>query len=194
MAKISTYPVASPPSLSSMLIGTDVEDNSFTKNFTVGDILDLVDFSTIYCVGKFGSVDPQVQPLPSNPAPVSFPNEIIIGKGVERVSPNAVSVDTAGVFMITLTARVVHQGGAGGDAVLNFWTQKNSVNVPLSRQTFTIPNNHTQEIVYNFLIEMNANEFISIYFETTNVNAILSGSTVDPAAPSVLLNVYKVGV
>jgi hypothetical protein len=193
MAKISTYPQVAPPALSDMLIGTDSQDNSATKNFTVGDILGLVDFSTLYCLGKFGSTDLQSTGAVLDPTPVNFPNEIIIGKGVERVSPNAVSVDAPGVFMITLTARVVH-GSGGGDAVVNFWTQKNSVDIPLSRQTFTIPNSHTQGIVYNFLIEMNANDFISVYWDTTNINATLSGSTGNPTAPSVLLNVYKVGV
>ena len=192
MAKIITYPTATPY-LSSMLIGSDIDDDGNTSNFTIGDILGLVDFSTIYCVGKFGNPDPQVASIISTSVPVFFPNEIITGKGVERLSPQAVSVNTSGVFMITLTAKVVHSPG-GGDAVVNFWTQKNSVDIPLSRQTFTIPNNHTQEIVYNFLIEMNANEFISLRWETTNINAILSGSTGNPTAPSVLLNVYKVGV
>jgi hypothetical protein len=58
MAKISTYPVASPPSLSSMLIGTDVVDNSFTKNFTISDILGLIDLSAyVPYTGATSSVD-----------------------------------------------------------------------------------------------------------------------------------------
>jgi hypothetical protein len=39
MAKISTYPGPSSPSISDMLIGTDVNDMNATKNFTIGDIL-----------------------------------------------------------------------------------------------------------------------------------------------------------
>ena len=39
MAKISTYPGPSSPSLSDMLIGTDVNDMNATKNFTIGDII-----------------------------------------------------------------------------------------------------------------------------------------------------------
>jgi len=42
MAKISTYPSDSNVTLSDKLIGTDVENNNATKNFTVGDLLDLI--------------------------------------------------------------------------------------------------------------------------------------------------------
>jgi len=46
MAKISTYPGPSSPSLSDMLIGTDVNDMNATKNFTIGDILSVSGSST----------------------------------------------------------------------------------------------------------------------------------------------------
>lgn len=42
MAKISTYPIVSVPDFSDLLIGTDVENLNETKNFTIGDIADLI--------------------------------------------------------------------------------------------------------------------------------------------------------
>jgi predicted heme/steroid binding protein len=42
MAKISTYPIISTPTLNDLLIGTDVEDLNITKNFTIGDIASLI--------------------------------------------------------------------------------------------------------------------------------------------------------
>lgn len=42
MAKISTYPNVSTPTLSDMLIGTEVADNNATKNFSISDILGLI--------------------------------------------------------------------------------------------------------------------------------------------------------
>ena len=47
MAKISTYPTASPVSLSDMVIGTDVNSSNATKNFEVGDVLALANDPTI---------------------------------------------------------------------------------------------------------------------------------------------------
>lgn len=46
MARISTYPGPSSPSLSDMLIGTDVNDMNATKNFTIGDIVSVPGSST----------------------------------------------------------------------------------------------------------------------------------------------------
>ena len=58
MAKISTYPGPSSPSLSDMLIGTDVNDMNMTKNFTILDILS-VSGSTAYVpyIGATNNVD-----------------------------------------------------------------------------------------------------------------------------------------
>jgi hypothetical protein len=42
MARISTYPIISEPTLNDLLIGTDVEDLNITKNFTIGDIASLI--------------------------------------------------------------------------------------------------------------------------------------------------------
>jgi len=41
MAKISTYAIDGTPSLNDKVIGTDVNDNNITKNYTISDILSL---------------------------------------------------------------------------------------------------------------------------------------------------------
>ena len=46
MARISTYPSPSSPSLSDKLIGTDVNDMLMTKNFTISDIISVAGSST----------------------------------------------------------------------------------------------------------------------------------------------------
>lgn len=58
MAKISTYPGPSSPSLSDMLIGTDINDMNATKNFTIGDILSVTGSGTyVPYVGAITNVD-----------------------------------------------------------------------------------------------------------------------------------------
>jgi predicted heme/steroid binding protein len=42
MARISTYPLISVPTFNDLLIGTDVENLNETKNFSIGDITDLI--------------------------------------------------------------------------------------------------------------------------------------------------------
>jgi hypothetical protein len=48
MAKISTYPPVGTPTLSDMLIGTEVADDNATVNFTIGDILGLIGSLGLY--------------------------------------------------------------------------------------------------------------------------------------------------
>lgn len=58
MAKISTYPGASGPQLSDKLIGTDTANNDATKNFTIAQILGLIDFSAyVPYTGATGDVN-----------------------------------------------------------------------------------------------------------------------------------------
>lgn len=58
MAKISTYPGPSSPSLSDKLIGTDLNDMLMTKNFTISDIISVAGSSTyVPYTGAITNVD-----------------------------------------------------------------------------------------------------------------------------------------
>jgi hypothetical protein len=59
MAKISTYPNVGTPTLSDMLIGTEVTDNNATKNFAISDILGLIGSLGLYVpyTGATANVD-----------------------------------------------------------------------------------------------------------------------------------------
>ena len=77
MAKISTYPGPSSPSLSDMLIGTDLNDMLMTKNFTISDVLSLANLSTyVPYTGATGDVDLGVNGLISTRLTVSNNAEI----------------------------------------------------------------------------------------------------------------------
>lgn len=77
MAKISTYPGPSSPSLSDMLIGTDTNDMNMTKNFSISDIISLANLSTyVPYTGATGDVDLGVNGLISTRLSVSNNAEI----------------------------------------------------------------------------------------------------------------------
>ena len=57
MAKISTYPIVSIPTLNDLLIGTDVENLNETKNFSLGDISGLIGQGFVPYVGATGNVN-----------------------------------------------------------------------------------------------------------------------------------------
>lgn len=57
MAKISSYPIISVPTLNDLLIGTDVENLNETKNFTIGEIGNLIGQDYVPYVGATGNVN-----------------------------------------------------------------------------------------------------------------------------------------
>ena len=112
------------------------------------------------------------------------------------ISSNLITFNAIGKYMVEVTARVEHTSG-GGDAVLSLWLQSATGLLANTRQTFYIPNNHTQEIKYSFLVEAtSASDAIYAYWSTSNLNARFSPTVaggIYPAAPSTMLNVYKIG-
>lgn len=59
MGKISTYTEVVTPSLSDLLIGTDVGSDNATKNFSIGDIIGLIDTPTLDVVLNSGNTSDQ---------------------------------------------------------------------------------------------------------------------------------------
>lgn len=57
MAQISTYPIISTPTLSDLLIGTDVSDINNTKNFRLSDISDIISQGFVPYVGATGNLN-----------------------------------------------------------------------------------------------------------------------------------------
>jgi hypothetical protein len=57
MAKISTYPILSDPTINDILIGTDVQDLNITKNFSIGSIIDIIGNEFVPYVGATGNVN-----------------------------------------------------------------------------------------------------------------------------------------
>jgi hypothetical protein len=57
MARISTYPIISTPTLNDLLIGTDVDDLNITKNFSLGEVATLISNDFVPYVGATGNVN-----------------------------------------------------------------------------------------------------------------------------------------
>lgn len=80
MAKISTYPGPSSPSLSDMLIGTDVNDMLMTKNFSISDVLSLANLSTyVPYTGATGNVDLGANRLTSGSLQITTDDAVMVG-------------------------------------------------------------------------------------------------------------------
>lgn len=197
MAKISSYPTDNNISLSDKVIGTDADNNDATKNFTVGDLLNLFENSAGFVrkanAQAFSLVTQQCVAV-ATAKTVEF--EVSSFTDDVTTTSNQISFANAGKYKIEVNARVQHTSG-GGDAELSFWLKYASLNVDNSRQVYTVANTHVQEVSYSFVVDIvNPSDIVFVQWSTTNLAAQLIptvAATFYPAAPSVVLNVYRIG-
>ena len=103
MPKISTY-ATSIPALNDKLIGTDANDNSATKNFTVGDVLGL---SQGLVLDSFNAV---AQPI----ADATIPQQVVFGSAV---SNDSVSLAADGSITFLKAGRYIIESRFNGGQI-----------------------------------------------------------------------------
>lgn len=200
MAKISTYASDSNISLSDKLIGTDADNNDATKNFEIGELLSFINnpsnlpaFTPIgYCQG-YSLVTQQHTSTGVNKT-IEF--EFAPYTSGVTISSNQIYFNAIGKFIVEFKARVEHTGG-GGDAQLSLWLKYPTTNVTNSRQVYTIPNTHIQEISYSFLVSSaSTSDSVLLQWATSNIAAKfipVLATGIYPTAPSAVVNVYRIG-
>ena len=154
----------------------------------------LVQGQNPFAYGQFYSTVTQQHTIINTQLAVQYPG-VILSNNIYIATSEKITVSASGVYMITVTARVEHTSG-GGDAQISFWANKLGINIPFSRQVYTIANTHIQEITYSFLTRIADNEDVVIYWSTSNLAAKLIPTVAGgpyPAAPSAMVHIYKVG-
>jgi hypothetical protein len=120
MAIISTYPIDASVSFSDKLIGTDAEDSSKTKNYTIGSILSLVSPSATSVLYAFSTVD-------QAPSALNTPLQITFG-AAQNTATDPVMLDAlgnitfnqTGMYLFNGFGNIERQGSSGGVSVLLF--------------------------------------------------------------------------
>ena len=120
MAIISTYPIDATVTLEDKLIGTDAEDSSKTKNYTVGSILSLASPSATTVLYGFSTVNQEPDGL-DNPLQVTF-------GAAQNTSTDPVMLDAlgnitfnqTGMYLFNGFGNIERQGSSGGVSVLLF--------------------------------------------------------------------------
>ena len=105
MPKISTY-ATTTPALTDKLIGTDANDNSATKNFTVGDVLGL---SQGLVLDSFNTV---AQPILS----ANTPQQVVFGSAV---SNDSVSLASDGSITFLKAGRYIIESRFNGGRIIS---------------------------------------------------------------------------
>lgn len=133
--KISSYAIDSTPNLSDKVIGTDVNDMNATKNFTLGQIADLVNSSLVatQVLNAISTVN-QVPSALNTPLVVSFgPAQGTLQDDVMIDSGGTIVFNKEGLYFINGFGNVERQGSSGGTAVLLFRLNLNGTQVSTTK-------------------------------------------------------------
>ena len=120
MATISTYPIDGSVSFSDKLIGTDAEDSSKTKNYTIGSILSLASPSATSVLYAFSTANQE-------PSGLNTPLQVKFG-AAQNDSADPVMLDAlgnitfnqTGMYLFNGFGNIERQGSSGGVCVLLF--------------------------------------------------------------------------
>jgi hypothetical protein len=119
-------------------------------------------------------------------------NTVDLSVGVTRGTPTSrIYVDTLNVYNVQFSAQV--DKTSGGVGLVWVWLRKNGVNVPDSAGQIRIQGNNAEILAaWNYIIELNAGDYIELMWEVDDTSVILLAdvaSAVHPSVPSVILTV-----
>jgi hypothetical protein len=118
-------------------------------------------------------------------------NDVVIG-----ATSSQIKVLNDGVYNIQFSAQVDKTDG--GKDTIDIWFLKNGVNIPDSNSIYTLEGNPDKLIAaLNFMLELNANDYIQIAWHSADLNMFLHHdvagvSPTRPATPSVIITVQQV--
>jgi hypothetical protein len=112
--------------------------------------------------------------------------------GVTRGSPTSrIFVDRPNVYNIQFSTQL--DKTSGGVGLVWIWLRKNGVNVPDSAGQIRIQGNNAEILAaWNYVIQLNAGDYIELMWEVDDTSVILlaeAASAIHPSIPSVILTV-----
>ena len=199
MAIISTYPIDASVNLTDKLIGTDVEDASKTKNYTISSILAL---KQIALTNVLAAVDTTNQEPSGLDSPLQVTFGAAQGTATDPVMLDAlgnITFNQGGLYLFNGYANFERQGSSGGVSVTLFRALINGVQsgptkgVELSGTGIMFPYELTLPI------QVSAGDVLTweILRDSSGVDAgglyIHTNSGPWSNVPSADVNIYKVG-
>ena len=194
MPKISTY-ATSIPTLNDKLIGTDANDNSATKNFTVGDVVSLL--ITTEVLDSSSTIN---QDFEGSLKTILF-GSATSNDEVSLAANGEVTFLKAGTYLIESSFNVGQITASGASSLVNVnygsflnGTQFNGTKM----YKWNIADNAVQ--FYNtktdsFILKVVANDVLKFAFNSTNLQAGLGSSIASSgleAVPSSNIKVFKI--
>ena len=152
MAKISTYPDATPPALDDFLVGTDISNANATKSFVIADVLAL-GASNAYKVytctlNQSGTSAPVASPVFYNNIGTIVWTRLGAGDYVGTLTgPNIFTLNKT----LCIPDRTVMRSGPSGEFYFTFLERNNDTQVRLFTSSNYLP---TDDLMVNLLVEI----------------------------------------
>jgi hypothetical protein len=141
--------------------------------------------------GAFFDTTDQTAAAPNTAYAVTF-DTTDLSVGVTRGTPTSrIYADTPNVYNVQFSAQI--DTTVSGDHLAWLWLRKNGTDVPNSAgQVRTKGNNFAAIVAWNFLIQLNAGDYIELMWAVDNVGVFLNANAAGafhPSIPSVILTV-----
>jgi len=181
---------------------TNIEFNQLDGIHTNETIQDQIDgiIAGLETIGYWGAFWSNIDQANAGATSVNFMtvnNSDPSNNGVQiGATSSQIKVLNAGVYNIQFSAQVDKTDG--GQDTIEIWFAKNGVNIADSNSIYTMEGNPDKLIaVLNFMLSLNANDYIQIAWHSADVDMFLHHDTVGasptrPATPSVIITVQQV--
>lgn len=111
------------------------------------------------------------------------------------VNSSKFKVTYAGVYNVQFSFQFHGLSGGGSGTTTQIWFAKNGVNIPQSNTKVTVNNNSPYIVAsWNFFQQLNANDYLQIYWQTDNTQIKIEASSAspNPSIPSVIVTMNQI--
>ena len=152
-------------------------------------------------IGNWGSFwDTTTQTTTINtPTPITFNSYDVDNTGISIGSPTSrIVFSNSGTYSLTFSIQFTNTSTANG--ATQIWLKKNGTNIPDTNSHFDVPDKQgsafsSEILTVNFVFNVTANDYVQLYWDTTNANVSLetiAGNGTYPRTPSVIFTATQV--
>lgn len=149
--------------------------------------------------GSYGSwydTQTQIVTTVSTGEPVQVRQQDIVS-GFTRTNNSRITATNAGIYNLAFSFQFHNEGGGGNGQTVEIWLTKNGQAVADSNTRIAVNTNSPYVVAaWNFFQQMNAGDYLEIYWATDNKNVVMktnTGAMGGPAIPSAIITVNQIG-
>jgi hypothetical protein len=149
--------------------------------------------------GSYGSwydTQTQIVTTVSTGEPVKIRQQDIVS-GFTRTNNSRITATNAGIYNLAFSFQFRNEGGGGNGQTVEIWLTKNGQAVTDSNTRIAVNTNSPYVVAaWNFFQQLNAGDYLEIYWATDNQNVVMktnTGTMGGPSIPSAIITVNQVG-